>query len=342
MPVNLRAHIPHIPKKQYFCSVKILDSIRSIFAQRDNHTLQVYANGYGQPLVLTQHKFGETIYLNAAQLLTDLYSEVVWMSAVETPKYKAWLDFVNRNGQRILLQLLRNKGYTVIGYENVPEYVFYELPETAYNVKQNNGREYVECKDPQQLFYVLKSPTYEQTGASDHWHCRGYIAMLDAVLNAATTTSERLGAYVVMSPKQDNFGGVLTSSEKDKLEKELQTEYGMLSKQKQVMVMPRPMDNAVVSLANVDIRMNDKARLAILAIADRLKVPANQIGIIDANSSKTLSNGTELREGDLAKYRSFRRLLNATFYDMATELGMQVNYALENEPKTTQGQTIEQ
>jgi hypothetical protein len=102
------------------------------------------------------------------------------------------------------------------------------------------------------------------------------------------------------------------------------------------------MDTEVVSLANVDIRMNDKARLAILAIADRLKVPANQIGIIDANSSKTLSNGTELREGDLAKYRSFRRLLNATFYDMATELGMQVNYTLENEPKTVQGQTIEQ
>lgn len=122
----------------------------------------------------------------------------------------------------------------------------------------------------------------------------------------------------------------------------MQQSYGMLSRQRQVMVLPRPMDSQVVSLAAVDARMKDKAQLAILAITDRLKVPANQIGIIDANSSKALANGSELREGDLAKYRSFRRLLNATWYDMATELGMQVNYTLENEPKTIQGQTIEQ
>lgn len=328
--------------------MKIWDNIKSVFARRDNHTLQVFANGYGQPLVLTAHKFGETIFLNAAQLLTDLYSEVVWSAVVETPKYKAWLDFVNRNGQRIMLQLLRVKGYAVIGYDmrmnadSTMEYAFYELPETKYHVMTKGNREYVECYDPQQMYYVIKSPTYEQTGASDHWHCRGYIAMLDAVFNGATTTAERLGAYVVMSPKQDAIGGVLVEGEKEEIEKELQHDYGMLSRQKQIMVMPRPMDSAVVSLAAVDARLETKARLAILAITDRLKVPANQIGIIDSTSSKSLANGTELREGDLSKYRSFRRLLNSTFYDMAVELGMQVNYTLENEPKTIQGQTIEQ
>lgn len=328
--------------------MKIFDNIRSVFAKRDNHTLQVFANGWGQPLVLTQHKFGETIYLNAAQLLTDLFSEIIWTSSAPTAKYRAWVDFVNRNGQRITLQLLREKGYSVIGYEaheNAEggiEYVFYELPETKYHVVTRGGREFVECYDDQQLFYVLKSPTYEQTGASDHWYCRGYIAMLDAVFNGATTTAERLGAYVVMTPKQDAVGGIMVEKEKIDIENELQKDYGMLNKQRQIMVLPRPMDSSVVSLAAADIRMNDKAKLAILAIADRLKVPANQIGIIDANSSKSLANGSELREGDLSKYRSFRRLLNATWYDMATELGMQVNYTLENEPRTIQGQSIEQ
>lgn len=327
--------------------MKILDSIRSIFSRRDNHTLQVFTNGYGQPLVLTAHKFGEMLYLNAAQILTDLYSEVVWTSVTDTPKYRAWLDFVNRNGQRILLQILRHKGYAVIGYSAIPdadggiEYTFYELPETKYRIANNSGREYVECFDSSQLFYVLKSPTYEQTGCSDHWHCRGFIAMIDAVFNGATTTAERLGAYVVMSPKQDAVGGIMLEKEKKDIEKELQSDYGMLNRQRQIMVMPRPMDSAVVSLANVDARMKEKAVLAMSAIADRLKVPVNQIALIDGGQSKAFANGTEYREGDVAKYRSFRRLLNATFYDMAVELGMQVNYTLENEPKTIQGQTIE-
>lgn len=339
-------------KKQYFCGKfqrmgKIADTIRSIFARRDNHTLQVFSNGWGQPLVLTDHKFGETIYLNAAQLLTDLFAELIWSSQAPTAKYRAWVDFVNRNGQRISLQVLRDKGYSVIGYESHVteagvEWVFYELPETKYHTVTRNGREFVECYDASQMFYVLRTPTYEQTGADDHWHCRGFIAMLDAVFNGATTTAERLGAYVVMSPKTDDFGGILTEDDKKDLEKQLQAEYGMLNKQRQVMVLPRPMDSSVVSLATADIRLNDKARLAILAIADRLKVPANQIGIIDGGQSKSFANGTEYREGDLAKYRSFRRFVNATWYDMATELGMQVDYTLENEPRTVQGQTIEQ
>lgn len=326
--------------------MKIFDNIRSIFAKRDNHTLQVFTNGYGQPLVLTSHKFGEMIYLNIAQMLTDLFSEVVW-TGIDTPKYRAWLDFVNRNGQRILLQILRHKGYAVIGYNAAPnaegaiEYVFYELPENKYRVANNNGREYIEALDPSQLFYVLKTPTYEQTGCSDHWHCRGFIAMIDAVFNGATTTSERLGAYVVMSPKQDSVGGFMLEKEKTDLEKELQHDYGMLNRQRQIMVMPRPMDSAVISLANVDVRMKEKANAATLAIADRLKVPANQIALIDGGQAKSFANGTEYREGDLAKYRSFRRLLNATFYDMAVELGMTVDYRLENEPKTVQGQNIQ-
>jgi hypothetical protein len=62
-------------------------------------------------------------------------------------------------------------------------------------------------------------------------------------------------------------------------------------------------------------------------------VPANQVGIIDANSSKSFANGSELREGDITKYRNFRRLLSFTFYQMAEDLGLQVDYIIENEPK---------
>ena len=330
--------------------MKIADYIKGIFT-RDNHVLTYLRGGYIPNFDITKHKFGETIYLNIVELLTSIYSEVTWLpkdNAAETPKFKAWRSYVNRNGQRILTQLLFNPdGFCVIGYDSelndgVETWRFYELPNTEWQKVSTANEIRIECKNKAQRYYVLKSPTIEAVGRSEHSLCEGYVKMIDAVLNGATTTAERLGAYVVMSPSADNFGGELLKIEKDELEKELQKEYGMLSKQKQIMVMSRPMNSQIVSLAAIDIKMNDKLRAAVLAIADRIKVPANQIALIDANSSKALSNGGELREGDTAKYRSFRRLLNATFYDMAVELGMRVDYKIENEPKTIQGQTIEQ
>ena len=334
-------------KSSNFAPMKILDAIRN-WGRKDNHTLRYNTYAYGMPFELTRHKFGETEYLNIVQILTDLYAEVVWSSVADSALYKAWQDFVNRNGQRILTQLLTGAGYAVIGYHAETDYkgqqvwYFYELPTTAYTVTSSDNRTYISAVDTTQLFYVLKSPTYELTGKSDHEWCKPFIAMLDAVLNGATTTAERLGAYVVMSPKSDNYGGEIDEKEKDELEKAIAKDYGMLGKQKQMLLLSRPMDSQIVSLAGVDTRMNDKARAAVLSIADRLKVPANQIAFIDGGQSKSFANGTEYREGDVAKYRTFRRLLNATFYDMATELGMKVNYEIENEPKTTQGQNIEQ
>lgn len=316
------------------------------FIGNKNHILRQVGGGYIPDWSITTHRFGETVYLNAVELVTDIYAEVIWTS-VDTPKFRAWRDWVNRNGQRILVQLQRGKGYAVIGYSLIPQadgtttYSFYELGENKYRTRTVGDKEVVECLDEGQLFYVLREPTFEATGKGSHEWCEPYIKMLDAVLNGSTTIAERLGAYVVMSPKTDNFGGILTESDKKDIEEVLQKEYGMLSRQKQIMLLNRPMDAQVVSLAAVDVKMKDKANLAILAIADRLKVPANQLAIIDGGQAKAFANGSEYREGDIAKYRTFRRLLNATFYDMATELGMQVNYTIENEPKTVQNQTIE-
>lgn len=79
-----------------------------------------------------------------------------------------------------------------------------------------------------------------------------------------------------------------------------------------------------------------------MVLADRIKVPANQIAIIDANSSKTLSNGSELREGDRAKYASFRRLFERTFVQMANDLGIKFAYTLTGEPVAEQNAQVTQ
>lgn len=331
----------------------ILDNIRNLFKNKDNHTLRIVSGGgYVHPFDISEHKFGETAFLNIAEILTDIFAEVEFTQVgvtTTTAKFNAWREWAYRNGQRILLQMYRDKGYAVIGYDSNIDtdgkvfYRFYELREKDYTKRTlQDGREVIECKDATQHFYVIKTPTFEAVGKSDYELCKPYISLLDNILNGICTSAERLGAYVVASPASDNFGGVLTRTEKEEIEKDLAKEYGMLSHQKQIMMLGRPMNMNVVSLASLDVKMNEKVRTAILAIADRLKVPCNQIAMIDGGSSKAFANGTEYREGDLAKYRQFRRVLNATFYDMARELGMQVDYTIENEPLTQQNQTIEQ
>ena len=83
------------------------------------------------------------------------------------------------------------------------------------------------------------------------------------------------------------------------------------------------------------------SRSSAWTACDRVKVPANQVAIIDANSSKTLSNGTELREGDYNKYQSFERLLNHTFVRLAEEMGMDLTYTIYNKPLRNGNQTSE-
>lgn len=333
-----------ILRSNFTKSMSLAERIRNLFTRDSHNILRRRGLSYVPTIEITRHRFGETIFLNAAQLLTDIYAELFWETS-KTGKAVAWKVWADTYGQRDLLRLYRD-GFVVVGYTAGDKegrgWSFYDLPDTAYEKDTIGDDVVIRCHNKDQEFYVIQSPTFIQTGLSDYYWCRPFIKLADAALNGATTTSERLGGYVVLSPKTNEFGGVITEQERDDIEKEIEEDYGMLSKQKQLMLLSRPMDAQIVSLANVDIRMQEKVKAAACGIADRLKIPANQIAFIDAQSSKSLANGTELREGDLAKYRTFRRLIDATLYKMAHDLGIFVNYRLENEPLTVQGQQIEQ
>ena len=112
----------------------------------------------------------------------------------------------------------------------------------------------------------------------------------------------------------------------------MREDYGALSKQSNLMLLPREMSWQVINLAGLDLKMAEKVKTAILAIVDRIKIPANQVAIIDAQSSKQLANGGEIREGDKLKYKTFRRLFERTWVDMATYYGLKISYAIDGEP----------
>jgi hypothetical protein len=106
------------------------------------------------------------------------------------------------------------------------------------------------------------------------------------------------------------------------------------------MLLPREMSWQTINLAGLDLKMQEKVKTAILAIVDRIKIPANQVAIIDAQSSKALANGGEIREGDKLKYKTFRRLFERTFVDMSTYYGLSIQYVIDGEPIGESGEVV--
>lgn len=280
--------------------------------------------------------FGRFVFVTISELLTNLSNDVTFKyNGVNTYDFASFKAFYNLNAEFVLQRIFLD-GYVVIGKSNeglsvLGENDYHKIgTDKILRAVPTDKTKYEEC-------YVLRSVTYETQCVSDFAFCKPFVKYLDNALNASNTTLERLGALVVASPKSTTAMPTpitLTKEQKDKLEKEIEDEYGSLSKQKAIMVLPREMNFDVISLAQLDLKTNDRVRMAILAICDKLKVPANQVALIDANSSKSLSNGSELREGDFNKYQSFERLLNATFMRMANDMGLVgIDYDIYNKPK---------
>ena len=320
--------------------MKIVDNIRSWWSKRSNNIVtDLSLTGFGGLCIGERLNFANAIFYNICDLLTDISAAVEFKyKRGDLQLFAGFKVFFDSWGKYVLNALFKN-GYVVIGYRKNDTW-FRVLNKNEYNLNNtNNGILQAQPYDKDIDVYVMKSQTMMLEGKSDRDVLMPFLKYLDNVLNGSNTVSERMGAMVVMSPQQASgvpVSTILTEKDKERIEKEIggnDSKYGYLHNQKSMLLLPNAMNIQTINLAGLDNRMQEKVRTAILAICDRIKVPANQVAIIDANSSKTLANGSELREGDLTKYRNFRRLLNVTFYKMAVDLGLDVDYVIENEPK---------
>lgn len=286
------------------------------------------------------YKFASVIWYNICDLLTDLIEDVTINDASgalpltdKSEKFVAYKAFVYAWGKSILQKLYDN-GFVVIGYDDTFRR-FWIMDETEYRRETIDDVTIIEPKREDIQVFVMKSATYIVYKKSDKEMCKGFLAFLDDVLNGSATVSKRLGAVVVASPKNLTSAPtatVLTKEQKKEIEKDMREDYGALSNQSNIMILPREMSWQTINLAGLDLKMQEKVKTAILAIVDRIKIPANQVAIIDAQSSKALANGGEIREGDKLKYKTFRRLFERTFVDMARAYGLRIDYEIDGEP----------
>ena len=313
--------------------MKIADYIRQVF-WRSEATLR--SSFVPFDIAMTRDPFGLLVFRNAVELLTDICNDVTWKIVSGDPLlFAAFRVFFEMDGSQMLWRVYRN-GYAVVGVNNA----------TGTLSLLDEGRDYQQTFDAKVTKvkalnanvtpFVVASDTYRDSAMSDWQLCLPFVKWLDNTLNASNTMTERLGAFVIASP--DTAAGsptvtVLNEEQKKKLEEDIEREYGALRKQKQIMVLPRGMKFETVSLCQIDNGVADKVRMAVCAIADRVKVPANQMALIDTASSKSFANGSEEREGDKLKYKSFHRLLNHTFVRLAYQMGMTLDYDIFNEPK---------
>lgn len=322
--------------------MKITDYIKRRFTRQNEETLPYSYQNVLANFRISRMQFGKVIFLNIIEILTDLLNDV---ELVQTGKNDALVfaqfkTFLERQGQFMLNQTYLN-GFVVVGQNSLG---FRCLNANEYTTHQDElGYKRIVANNPSLKIYVVYSETYQTTGESDGTLLAPFITYLDNVLNGSNTLTERLGTLVVCSPRNGAnapTAAILTKDQKDEVEKEMMRQYGALDSQRNIMVLPREMNFDIVNLAGIDQRTSEKARLAILAICDRVKVPSNQVAIIDANSSKSLSNGSELREGDYNKYQSFERLFARTVLNLANEVGLRVDYTIYNKPQRQTPTTI--
>ncbi len=324
--------------------MRILDEIKRRFFRSGeviNWSARPWFNDWG----FCRHKFSELIWYNICDLLTDLIEDVKLTNenSSDLVKFVAFKVFVYTHGKQVL-QRLFDEGYVVLGY-NPKVQIFWQMRESEYTKISENDVTIPKPKDENVQAYVMKSSTFVTYAKSDRTICKGFLDFLDDVLNASATVSKRLGAVVVACPKNLNnapTATVLTEEQKKQMEKAIREDYGALSSQSNVMILPREMNWQVINLAGLELRMQEKVKTAILGIVDRIKIPANQVAIIDAQGSKQLANGSEIREGDKLKYKTFRRLFERTFADMARFYGIRISYTIDGEPIGESGQVVAQ
>lgn len=291
--------------------------------------------------------FGELVFRNIVEMLTDLNNDVTWLNnGNNNMTFAEFVRFFNDEGEASLWRTYRY-GFAVVGVKweeerddngiVVRRYVsaMRLLDRDEWMEQQVNGDTFIVAKNPDWKVYLIKSQSYRSDIKSDWTLCHPAIEFLDNTLNASNTTVKRLGAVVVASPDNGSMAPTVANlkpEDKKEMEEAISQQYGLLSRQRQIMLLPRGMRFDTINLTGIDTKMTERVKLNVELIADRIKVPASQIAVIDASAGKSLSNGGEVHEGDRLKYKTYERLLNKTFVAFAEDLGLKVTYTIYNKP----------
>lgn len=318
---------------------------RKVYHGTLNSLLSHYNPLTGEWKCMSAFPFSDTIYFSLVKMLSDINHDVTWkFDGSNTQLEAAFVRFFNEYGSMVMHRLYGTEGVVVIKHTQVGnganaahEFGIAKEGTDYTKCEDDDWTEYKSIKEGVEV-YAMASPAKKASGKGDKALAAPILELLNNALNASNTISARLGALIVASPKSPSnspISVVLDEDEKKAIEKEWREQYGIQSEQSQVMVLPREMSFEVISLATLDLKTPDKVKMAVCALADQIGIPANQSALIDAQSSKALSNGSELMAGDFAKYQSFERVFDSTWVQFARKCGLRPGMT-----EVVQGETV--
>lgn len=278
--------------------------------RKPTNSLPIKRKNFDYSFELSKLKFADVIFDNIVELIIDLLSDVTLIYKSGNRRlFDFIVTFLNLYGKRAMY-LLYKDGYVVlkIGFSKIEL-----LEKNEYTKSQQNGKIIFESKEKltdSDFLVVLESEHYQTYGESHYKVLQPFLKFIDNVLNASNTITEKLGVAIFATPttpKNLNTVYKLDPEEKMELEKEIEKNYGALDTQNLIKIFSEELKFNTINLAGLDINLSERLKIGILAIVDKIKIPANQVGIIDANTSKAFANGSEISESDLLKYKTFER-----------------------------------
>ena len=278
-------------------------------------------------------KFAEVIFENITEILIDLQSDT---SLIFKGGNDISFDIINlffkKEGKKFLYYTYRYGRVFLTFEDNV---LTIADPIDIYKETKGDYDYFFSKKNKAKRVIVFDSEHYQMYGKSHFDKLFPFFDLLNNILNASNTIAKRLGVAVFatpVTPGSSSFTGNLTPEQKKKIEQELENTYGALESQNILHILTEDLKFNQINLAGQNINLTERSKIAILTIADKIKVPANQISLIDASTSKAFANGSEILAGDFQKYQSFERLLVSTFYPLAEVLGCSISYDIYNKP----------
>lgn len=278
-------------------------------------------------------KFAEVIFENITEILIDLQSDTsLIFKGGNDISFDIINSFFKKEGKKFLYYTYRY-GRVFLTFED--NTLTIADPIDIYKESKGDYDYFFSKKNKAKRVIVFDSEHYQMYGKSHFDKLFPFFDLLNNILNASNTITKRLGIAVFatpVTPGSSSFTGNLTAEQKKKIEQELENTYGALESQNILHILTEDLKFNQINLAGQNINLTERSKIAILTIADKIKVPANQISLIDASASKAFANGSEILAGDFQKYQSFERLLVSTFYPLAEILGCTISYDIYNKP----------
>lgn len=278
-------------------------------------------------------KFAEVIFENITEILIDLQSDTsLIFKGGNDISFDIINHFFKKEGKKFLYYTYRY-GRVFLTFED--NTLTIADPIDIYKESKGDYDYFFSKKNKAKRVIVFDSEHYQMYGKSHFDKLFPFFDLLNNILNASNTITKRLGIAVFatpVTPGSSSFTGNLTAEQKKKIEQELENTYGALESQNILHILTEDLKFNQINLAGQNINLTERSKIAILTIADKIKVPANQISLIDASASKAFANGSEILAGDFQKYQSFERLLVSTFYPLAEILGCTISYDIYNKP----------